>query len=265
MAEQEKRKEAKIKASSDNKFLLWLENFWYHYKWPTLGIAFAIIVFGVCTWQMAEKEEYDISIIYAGPTQFVTDIDDVVAGVLPYDYTGDGENKVSIGAYLIFSDEQIEELEAETDSEKKPLYRIDKSFNANEKKNYNSDMSTGHASVCFLDPWLYEEFITYNKSHLCPLSEIFGENIPDSAIDGYGIRLGDTEIYKSFKALQRLPADTVICLETAFLTEKVSKDGEKKFEYEKEVFAAIVNYAPEEESDTVEALLPKRTEDLLDI
>ena len=44
------------------------ENFWYHYKWPTLIIAFFALFFLIAIAQMSSKPKYDAHLLYAGPT-----------------------------------------------------------------------------------------------------------------------------------------------------------------------------------------------------
>ena len=51
------------------RFGVWLENFWYHYKWHSIVTLFIILVVTICTVQMCKKEEYDVHFIYAGSEQ----------------------------------------------------------------------------------------------------------------------------------------------------------------------------------------------------
>ena len=44
----------------------WLDNFWYHYKWPTIIVTFFAIVAIICFSQLATKEEYDAFCVYLG-------------------------------------------------------------------------------------------------------------------------------------------------------------------------------------------------------
>ena len=64
-----------------------------------------------------------------------------------------------------------------------------------------------------------------------PLAEIFGEK-PVGAIDKYGIRLGDTELYKNSIELQVLPADTIICLHEQIVCQR---DYDKEIEAFKKI------------------------------
>ena len=51
--------------SFGKKALKWLDNFWYHYKWPTIIAAFFIAVFAICIAQAVTRSEYDMYVRYA--------------------------------------------------------------------------------------------------------------------------------------------------------------------------------------------------------
>ena len=222
-----------------NKFLKWFDNFWYHYKWPTIGIAFALVVLLVCTLQTCTKEKEDITILYAGPylmnnEQYAT-VNNIMNNVLPEDYDGNGEKKVVISTYHIYSKEQIEKIEAETDELGHHGF-IDTSYNVNQYDTYSNYLLTGESSVLLLDPWLYEALKDDGNGVLMTLSEVF-EGLPEDIVDEYGIRLGDTELYGEYAALRVLPADTVICLMRPIIGGKSYKT--ENYTIEKEMYAAL--------------------------
>ena len=73
------------------------------------------------------------------------------------------------------------------------------------------------SAIYLLDPWLYEELRSnHNGAYLRCLygaeGALLSEPVDGLLEDGYGIRLGDTELYQSYKVLRALPADTVVCL-----------------------------------------------------
>ncbi len=76
-----------------------LENFWYHYKWVTLGVLFAVIVATILIVQAATKPRYDYTICIAVPqelsSQMVERLEKEFAAV-GKDRNGDGEVKVSV-------------------------------------------------------------------------------------------------------------------------------------------------------------------------
>lgn len=213
-------------------FLSWLDNFWYHYKWQTLGILFAIIVVTVCTLQTCSKESYDLSAVYAGPVAAgeggFADLELLLEDCAE-DADKDGEKSVNLVRYNIYSAEQIVEYE-------KAGFSISRSFNSSEFENYGSFLMTGEASVYFLDPWLYEELKAADR--LRPLAELLpSEQAASVSADGYGLRLGDSELYRQYDAIGFLPEDTVICL----LRQQVIGKSRKDEHYEKEeaLFCAL--------------------------
>ena len=242
MRDEEKKAEAEIKVKSG--FLKWLDNYWYHYKWPTIAVAFVVVVLSVCLWQTATTSKYDMLVVYSGPVKLSQDqtaqFCEVLSHVMPEDYDGDGKKNASMNAYHVYSADQIKKIESETD-EAGVHGQVDRYMNSSQNDLYNNYMMTGDASLCFLDPWLFESM---SKEYFCPLSEIFGEEIPKGAVDGYGIRLGDTDLYRDYGILRKLPADTVICLQTQFLSESFlgRKENAERFEFEKKMFAAIIEY-----------------------
>ena len=228
-----------------NKFLSRLDNYWYHYKWVTLVAAFLIVVFSVCIIQSCAQKDSDISITYAGRAMFTEidrkSIEGVFADALPEEFEKDASS--ALLSYYILSKEQIEEMEKETHADGEDVY-VDRSFITSEKENFESQLQTDTSSILLLEPWLYREMVGNNQSTqvIKPLSEIFGET-PEGALDNYGIRLGDTELYKNNPELSCLSEDTVICLFEKRLWQK-----EKDYNMEIAAFKAFTKLAPAEEA-----------------
>ena len=228
-------------AIKENKFFKWLDNYWYHYKWPTIIIAFFVVVFSVCLIQSITNEEKDILITYAGPMSLAADdkvgIERVFNENLPEGFGNKGtEGKAGLISYIIYSKQQISAMESEQ-------VFVDTVFNSDQYSTLNSQYKTGNGSIYLLERWLYDEIVSgdSNVERLKPLAEVFGET-PQGAIDAYGIRLGDTEIYKSSPELRVLPADTVICLHEQII-------GQKNYDKEIEVFKNIAKLAPADNTD----------------
>ncbi len=215
------------------KFGKWFENYWYHYKWLTIVISFFLIVFLICTLQFCNKKDITILVTYAGPISIEADdeaaFNAAINQALPEGFSTE-EGQASINNYYVLSEEQIKELEGQTDSEGNKInFVVDKAFNANELENFNSMLGTGASSVLFLDESLYASLKENNR--LMKLEDIFDKKIENS-LDGYGIRLGDTKLYQNNPQLSFLSPDTVICLHRRIV-------GQKDYEKEKEAFKAI--------------------------
>ena len=227
------------------KLYRWLDNFWYHHKWKTIIISFFAVVILVCTLQMCRKEESgDIAILAVGPYSFVSedsglsDFQNCLGTYLPADFDGNGVKKVDVISYTVYSEEQIKAYQAEG-------IQMDTAGNVSAKNQFHSYMQTGECSILFLDPWLYEEvkangLLKELQAQLgyTPEGGILTESEGKSAC--YGVRLGDTALYRENIAMQKLPADTVICIAAPVVTGKSGKEAE---------FAKAVDY--------FKALVPK--------
>ena len=224
------------------KFGKWFENYWYHYKWITIGVIFAIFVITVCTLQTCEKQKEDTTVLYAGPCQLsaseVESIRGVVNAVMPEDYDGDGNKYTGMVEYWICSEAQIKEIEASTDAYGVHGY-VNRQQVTDNNKNFKDYIMAGESSICFLDPHLYTQL----KGRLLPLVDVLGKDSGYES-DDYGIVLGMTDIYKEYSALRAMPEDTVICVLRQTVAGRISKD--KNYQNDLEIFKAIVNYSKEE-------------------
>lgn len=235
-------------------FLGWLDNYWYHYKWPTIVVCFFLIVGLVGGLQMCNRESEDLIILYSGSAALsAKDADDicaVIAGIVNEDFDGDGNKNFAMSKYNILSEEQIREEKKKTDENGKPIF-VDTNYYTSQSATYHSYIQTGESSVAFLEPWLYEALIANpdpEKVRLQKLSDVLGY-VPDSACGEYGIRLGDTELYRDYGVMRNMPEDTVICLfKPLWKGGKSSK--EEFYAREKKTFIAIVEYGADTQSDT---------------
>ena len=226
---------------TNSKFAKWLDNYWYHYKWITIGVVFLIAVIIICSVQLGEKEKDDVTVLYAGPYQLsareANSISAVFNTVMPEDFDGNGEKFTRIVEYLIYSEEQIKKIEAETDEYGMSIDVNNQTITANYDRYYEY-IVVGESAICLVDEHLYRNLSMYGR--LLPLNVALGE---DSGYEEnqYGIRLGSLDIYKEYSALRVLPEETVVCFLRQTVVGKLSKD--KNYENELRMFDAIVNYS----------------------
>ncbi len=241
MDREEKLSEAKI--VPEGKFLRWFDNFWYHYKWPTIIVSFFVIVLLVCTLQMCTNEKEDITLAYAGPAYLtandVDNIKKVMNHVMPEDFDNNGEKTSAFVHYQIYSEEQIKNIQKEHPDEDIGLY-IDRAYNSNNYDEFYKYIQTGESSVCLIDPSLFEALKENNR--ILELSEVLGYT-PENSIDNYGLRLGDLAIYDEYSVLKKLPEDTVVCILRSLVVGKSSKP--KLYAQEMDMFSAIVEFGDE--------------------
>ena len=210
-----------IRLTSDNKVLSWLSNFWYHNKWTVIIVSFFAIIFIIGTVQMIQKEEDDTYIVLAAPTTFygedLSGITDTLESLMPSDINGDGKKSLCLMTYSIYSEEELKAInEEETNESGQFITKVTQSHNTTEHQSYVDYLRNGEASILFLSEYLYESL--RDNDMLRPMSELFGENIPNGTLaDGYGVRLCDLDIYDFCPELQMLPEDTVVCLKRAHI------------------------------------------------
>ncbi|MBQ8004875.1 MAG: hypothetical protein IJ303_00990 [Clostridia bacterium] len=223
----------------------WFDNFWYHYKWPTLGIIFALFVVIICSLQMCEKEKVDAYVMYGGPCEIEGDVlinlRSALKAALPEDINGDGEKYVEVVSHYIMSKDEIE---AARENESADDFYIDPAFIAQNKQKFDNLIVAGEYSVCLLSPYLYEEVKT--AGGFMPLEEMFDE-IPVGAIDEYGIKLSETDFGSSFPGVNSLPPDTVLCMRRIGTLSAFLSKGSTEREYEQamKLFRAIALYKAE--------------------
>ena len=235
------------------KVYLWFDNFWYHHKWKTLICLFLAVVVLVCTVQMLQKESSgDIMVLMAGPYNIANDqtayndLRACLARYLPRDYDENGKKQVDLDPHAIYSAEQIEALKQTKDEYGNPV-QINTAANSQNYEHYNRRMMLGESSVVFLDPWLYEQLAANKKGeYLMDIVQTFGKEPvgaktfeKDGVMHVYGVRLGDTALYRNNKAISNvLPADTMVCLLAPYLMS--SSSDPEVYQNAKDFYAALV-------------------------
>ena len=201
--------------------LRWLDNFWYHNKWTFIIVVFFVAVGIVCLVQFLSRPKYDTSLAYATHyrmnNQERADFEALLDRFCPEDFNGDGEKKVNLMVYQIYSDAEYESeseaYAAETNENGDPnAFYINKKYNQDEYNNFNTFTLTGETSVYIISPHLYN--LLKDGDRLKPLSEVYTDGkLPQGAMsDGFGIALSETDFYKYNPAAQSIPDTAILCL-----------------------------------------------------
>ena len=222
-------------------FLKWLDNYWYHYKWPTIIISFFAIVLIILIVQMVTRPKYDVNLV-CGSTYRMNASEHVafekaVEKFIPEDYDGDGEKSANIIVYEIYSDSEYREALCE--------FAINPSYNADELQNFSQYSMMGEGYVFLVSEYLYQQLKSGDR--LCSMSDLYGSDpIPEGVTeDGYGIYLKETHFYQYTPEIQAMPDDLILCI----LRKAEFKDGkadvEKYARYEA-FFKAMADYRVKE-------------------
>lgn len=219
------------------------ENFWYRHKWHAgltlCGIAIAVVVLI----QIITHVKPDLYIMYTGPAAIVGNrydkLEAAITSVME-DTNGDGKTAISFADNTYLSADQIDAKKAAASG----TFRFDYQSNNAAFQRYTTEITAGKHMFVMLDPALHDQMASAGA--FVPLDEIFDGEIPASAYGDYGIRLGDTEFYKSDPDINFLPADTVLAVRLPAALD--FKSDEKKAEYAepyKELLRSIAEYVPE--------------------
>lgn len=236
MHEMQKPKGEDIRLDESNRFLRWLDNYWYHYKWHTLIVCFFVFLLIVMLAQCHMNRKNDTIVAYCGTFGFLAaeteSVRDVFNRVMPDDFDGNGEKYTEFVRYQVFSEE---ELIADKDAND-GKGTVNLAYNTDQLRQFNEFMRTGECSVYLVSPYIYE-YIS-SRGYLMKLSDVFDGALPTAAYDDYAVRLGDTAIYAEEAALQLLPPDTLICLTVPYAIG--SSSDPVSYANSKAMFVAIV-------------------------
>ena len=229
--------------------LRWLDNFWYHYKWTVIVVAFFVTVAVVGIVQMVNRPQYDTSVCLASPYKMNkeerADMEALLERICPEDFNGNGEKLVNLVEYQIYSEEEFESeaerYEAMTDEYGNPdQFQINRKFNSDEYKNFSNFTMTGETSVYILSPYLYDLLVSAER--LKPLSEVYTDGtLPAGALpDGFGIALKDTDFYKYNPAAQIYPENAILCLHKPTISGR--SKNEARYAEDVAFFKAIADF-----------------------
>ncbi len=201
----------------------WLDNFWYHHKWKTIGALFLAFVLTVCIVQCAHKDKIDAVVMYAGPYLYTSNetltVKQELNAVMPSDLNGDGEKITGLVTYQIMTDEQLEAYKKQLQSYEGEKVTVDTSYFTSQSQNCNSYLLTGECAILLIDESLFQKLKEADRVR--KLDEIF-PTLPSSAIDEYGLDFTKTALAKNSEQLGKLPEGTVLCLLRPYVMGNVS-------------------------------------------
>ena len=238
---QEQEKLAGGEIVIQNRFLRWLDNFWYHYKWPTLIVAFFLLVGLICFTQCIGGEDTDLTVAYAGGAVLSGEeqlaVGDVLGMLLATEEMPGGKS-LALHTFPIYDEEQTRALSTDEEGVFSPYaFNSLKQASADNLGQMSSFVKTGEGAIWLVSPYVYETLSL--SARAVPLSELF-ESEPEAAYDSHAIRLADTELYRYYDILKCLPEDTLVLLPRALVVGE-SSDAESYATFEA-LFCAIVEF-----------------------
>ncbi len=187
-------------------------NFWYHHKWKVIIISAFTFMIGVALAQVIQQSSPDVRILYAGPDYISPNMNQKFCDVmenLMEDYDGNGKKYAQLTDFVFMTEGQLADFEAKLE-EAGENGTVDRFANAQASERFIYEIFGSEASLCFLARDQYE--MVKASGGFLPLSEVFGDEIPDGAVDDCGVLLRDTKLYKFYDAVHIFPEDTVVAL-----------------------------------------------------
>ncbi len=230
-------------------FFDWLDNFWYHYKWHSIVALFLIFAISVCSFQMCQKESYDIHVLYSGSYEINRKSVDGNApeykimlsslGRITDDFDDNGEVSVTLKDLFMLSSEEIQKVESENED-----YEVNYALLNENKQILRDTMMYSSYYVCLLSPAVYNEYKTVDGVEMFePLGAHITENSEVEFYDASAVYLSSTRFY-SLPGVSSLPKDTLVCLRSpsVFASHFNKKDTERDYERGKATVIKILNY-----------------------
>lgn len=224
---------------------LWLENFWYHYKWHSIAALFVIIVATIIAVQMCTRVTYDSYIVYAGNYE----IKKTSSAASPYgemlkslgkvseDFDGDGEINVSFKNLFVVNDAERDELLEGTYN-----MEVNEALVREDTETLDSLIVYSDYYIFFLSERLFLEYEAEGEGNMFVCTDRYidsGSSYEYAGEARTGIYLRSLGI-SELPTLCDLPEDTVVCLR--YINEFKKKQSEEKYEESEKVFENILSY-----------------------
>ncbi|MCI8590709.1 MAG: hypothetical protein HFE77_08415 [Clostridiales bacterium] len=224
------------------KMRKWFENYWYHYKWRTLIVAFFVVIFTVCVVQMLQKKSYDAYILYSGPKVFSSEQETALTNALRYvvsDYDQNGEINLCLTKLIMMSEEELEEAKAQAEAEGSTLaYNYD--TRQRTKDQLGMEMMTGNSYLCFLSEFIYQEYKDHDR--FAALADVLGYH-PEDADDAFSIKLANTAYGAYFSdAFSCMGENVIVCIRQPNVVDKYAKDAMDEYQNNVEILKKIIEF-----------------------
>lgn len=147
--------------AEQSKFLRWLDNFWFHYKWQTIAVLLVVILLAVTLPQCARGESGGVTVTFAGGYVMSNDEQTGLKNVLS---AADENARITLSQYSILTEEEITANNTYTDPEtgEKKLdtvgRNLDRGYNQDRIRTLQSYLMTGDCGIWIVSPYVYENW-----------------------------------------------------------------------------------------------------------
>lgn len=203
-----------------------MDNVWYHYKAPIIIGFFAILLVSFASVQMITKEDPDVFIYSVGDAALsakaADEFKEDMAAKFAKDTNGDGKAVVDLKSDTFTM--------VQTEDGKKYVYNPNNQMT--ETQRFNMELGMGECVVYIMEPG----FFTPNLAYIATFESYLGY-VPENAVSGRGMRIGDLVAYRSTKMFNTFPEDYIICLAA-----KRDRFDEEFYEGNAQFLKALIEY-----------------------
>ena len=180
-----------------SKFLKWLDNYWYHYKWHTIIVSFFLIIGTISMVQLFTKETYDAYVMYVGEAPIPdTQYYDIMHSLkeVSDDYDGDKEHNINFAKTAFITD---------------PENDMASTVNASAMQ-YLSNLVVQPYYIYLMDETVYKLY--KDSGVFVPISEIVKDVPEEWYYDNTAIYFDKTDYANSFPGVDNLGENTLLVL-----------------------------------------------------
>ncbi len=180
-----------------SKFLKWLDNYWYHYKWHTIIVSFFLIIGTVSMIQIFNRERYDAYVMYVGDAAIPdTQYYDIVQSLktASSDYDGDKEHNINFAKTAFITD---------------PENNMASSVNASAIQ-YLSNLVVQPYYIYLMDVNVYKLYA--DSDIFVPISEIVSDLPAEWYYDDTAVYFDRTDFANSFAGVDNLGENTLLVI-----------------------------------------------------
>lgn len=199
-------------------------------KWIVFIFILLLLFIVFCVDAFINRDKNDIQILYTG-YEFVDDEKILelkkTCSYLSNDYNGDDILMVDFLSMIV---------------DKKIDFEGNYTYDQTMITRFNTELNSSSSIIFIVENSYYE--VLKNSGLLLPLSTIVND-IPEGAIDEYGILLGTLDI-STQKGFKDLSPDSIICIRRPAKDNEIKYISEKQYDYNLDFFIRIINYKVEQ-------------------
>lgn len=197
-----------------------------NYKWHFFIIALVILFVVYAINLFSKKDNNDIQILYTG-YEFIEDskVDSLKTscGYISKDYNGDDVLNVDFLSFIV---------------DKKVDYEGKYTYDSTMVTRFNTELNTSSSIIFIVENSYYE--LLKNSGLLQPISEVL-EEVPEGAIDEYGVLLSTLDLYL-LDGFKELSPDSVICIRRPRKENEIKYISEEQYGYNLDFFKKAIEY-----------------------